>query len=139
MQGKYIGFLLALISMTGLGISNFLYKRSTDAIGAVNTTFHYYLFSLGIAMLVWYFFREKKMPVVEELHWPALIALSLFTSVLAFNYAIKYIEVSIGSTIRSLAFLVTVVLAVIFYKEQLHLKDYVALAFAFSAIVLFSI
>ncbi len=139
MSDKYLGFLLALLSMTGLGVSNFLYKRSSDAIGAVNTTFFYYLFSVGISLVVWYFFREKEKSLLEGLHWPAIIAVSLFTSVLAFNYAIKYIDVSVGATIRSLAFLVTVVLAVVFYKEQLLLKDYIALVFAMLAIVLFSL
>ncbi len=139
MLDKYLGFILALVSMAGLGVSNFLYKRSTDAIGPVNTTFFYYLFSVVISLIVWYFFREKEKPLLQGLHWPAVIALSLFTSVLAFNYAIKYIDVSVSATIRSLAFIVTVVLAVIFYKEQLFLKDYIALVFAILAIVLFSL
>ncbi len=50
---KYLGFILAILSMVGLGFSTFLYKRSTDAIGPVNTTFFYYLFSLCIAVVVW--------------------------------------------------------------------------------------
>ncbi len=138
MHDKYLGFSLAIISMAGLGFSTFLYKRSTDAIGPVNTTFFYYLFSLCIAVVVWLLFREKDIEILKGLHWPALIAIFLFTSVLTFNFAVKYIEVSIGSTVRSLSFLVTVVLAVVFYKEQLHIKDYAALMFAAIAILLFS-
>ena len=137
MQDKYLGCLLVIFSMIGLGISNFLYKRSTDAIGPVNTTFFYYLLSFVIAIVIWFLFREKDRDILENLHWPALIAISLFTSVLAFNYAVKYIDVSIGSTIRSLSFLVTVTLAVVFYKEELYAKDYVALVCAAIAIVLF--
>ena len=139
MQDKYVGLLLAIFSTVGLGISHFLYKRSTGTIGPVNTTFFYYLFSLCIATVVWIFFREKNVALAENLLWPAFIAASLFTSVLAFNYAVKYINVSVGATVRSLSFLVTVVLAVTFYKETLQVKDYVALLFATLAVVLFGI
>lgn len=139
MQSNYHGFALAVVSMIGLGISTFLYKKSTGAIGAVNTTFFYYLFSVGIAAIVWFFFHEDGTIESADLVWPALIAIFLFSSVLSFNYAVKFINVSVGSTVRSLSFVVTVGLSLLFYKEHLHLKDYVALGFAITAIVLFGL
>jgi drug/metabolite transporter (DMT)-like permease len=93
------------------------------------------LFGLCIAIAIWSLFREKDKELVEGIHWPALIAIALSASVLAFNYAVKYIDVSVGSTVRSLSFLVTVVLAVVSSKEQLHAKDWVALVGATIALL----
>ena len=45
--------------MVTLGISNYLYKRSTDALGPVNATFFYYLFSLLPATLGWLALGEE--------------------------------------------------------------------------------
>lgn len=139
MQNYVQGFTFAIISMIGLGVSTFLYKQSTSAIGPVNTTFFYYLFSFIIATVVWLFFRETGTVDMTKIMWPFLIAVFLYTSVLSFNFAVKYMDVSIGSTIRSLSFVVTVVFALVFYKEQLHLKDFIALGFAIVAILLFGL
>ncbi|MCP3923062.1 MAG: DMT family transporter [Desulfobacterales bacterium] len=136
MQNSLIGFILAIVSMVGLGVSSFLYKQSTTAIGPVNTTFFYYLFSVVFASVAWIFFKEEGF-ASKELLWPFLTAVFLFISVLTFNFAIKYIDVSIGATIRSLSFIVTVVLAVLIFKEKLYLKDYIALTLAIVAIVIF--
>ncbi len=139
MQNYVQGFSLAIISMVGLGVSTFLYKQSTSAIGPVNTTFFYYLFSFIIATVVWFFFREGETFEKTKIIWPVLISIFLYTSVLSFNFAVKHLDVSIGSTIRSLSFVVTVIFALIFYKEQLHAKDFVALGFAIIAILLFGL
>ena len=139
MQNYLQGFSLAIVSMIGLGVSTFLYKQSTHAIGPVNTTFFYYLFSFCIATVVWLFFREGEAIEKSKIIWPFLIAIFLYTSVLSFNLAVKHLDVSIGSTIRSLSFIVTVFFALIFHKEQLHVKDFVALGFAVAAILLFGL
>jgi drug/metabolite transporter (DMT)-like permease len=139
MQNNYLGLSLAIISMVGLGVSNFLYKKSTSTIGPINTTFFYYLFSFCIALIIWFVFREHGMVKRKELIWPALIAVFLFLSVLSFTFAVKYIDVSVGTTIRCLAFIVTVILALVFTKEHLSLKDYIALGLAAFAIILFGI
>ena len=57
----------------------------------------------------------------------------------SFNFAVKHMDVSIGSTIRSLSFVVTVIFARIFYKEDLHVIDYIALGFAIIVILLFGL
>ena len=139
MQNNSLGLTLAIISMVGLGISNFLYKKSSTAIGPINTTFFYYLFSFCIALIVWFLFREHGVLKYKELIWPASIAVFLFISVLSFTFAVKYIDVSVGSTIRCLAFIVTLVLALVFTKEHLSLKDFIALGLAIFAIILFGI
>jgi len=133
------GLLLALLSMLTLGISTYLYKQSTAAIGPTNTTFFYYLFSLIMAVAVWLVFGEKQPFEKMALLWPALLAVFLFSSVWAFNYAVSVIDVSVAATLRSLSFLVTIGLAVSISHESLATKDWVAAALAAVAIVLFGI
>ena len=70
--------------------------------------------------------------------WPLIIAVFLFASVLSFNYSVKYINISVGSTIRSMSFLVTIVLALVVYKENFAVKDYIATILALSAVALFA-
>lgn len=137
----YIGFIFATISMVTLGVANFYYKKSTQLLGPVNTTFYYYLFSFVIALFIWVAFREKDFnpkSSYQSLIWPLIIAVFLFTSVLSFNFAVKYINISVGSTIRSMSFLVTIVLALLIYKESFALKDYIATLFTLIAVILFA-
>lgn len=137
----YLGFILATISMVTLGVANFYYKKSTEVLGPVNTTFYYYLFSFVIALTVWLVFREKDFNFkasYQGLIWPLIIAVFLFASVLSFNYSVKYINVSVGSTIRSLSFLVTIGLAFLVYKETFAVKDYIAIILALAAVTLFA-
>ena len=137
----YLGFIFAAVSMLTLGVANFYYKKSTQVLGPVNTTFYYYLFSFLIALSVWLAFREKDFSLktsYQGLVWPLIIAVFLFTSVLSFNYSVKYINVSVGSTIRSMSFLVTIALALLVYKETFAVKDYIATFLALTAVALFA-
>jgi drug/metabolite transporter (DMT)-like permease len=137
MPASLQGMTFALFSMITLGVSTYLYKRSTAVIGPTNTTFFYYLFSLVIAVGVWSVFGEKQTFEKTALLWPALLAAFLFTSVWAFNHAVSVIDVSVAATLRSLSFLVTIVLAVAISRESLSPRDWVAVALAVTAIVLF--
>ena len=127
--------------MVTLGVANFYYKKSTQVLGPINTTFYYYLFSFVIALTVWLAFREKEFNLktsYQGLIWPLIIAVFLFASVLSFNYSVKYINVSVGSTIRSMSFLVTIGLAFLIYKETFAVKDYIAIVLALAAVTLFA-
>jgi drug/metabolite transporter (DMT)-like permease len=103
----------------------------------ITTTFFYYLFSLVIAGVVWILFRERAPIPRGALVWPALIAVFLFVSVLSFNIAVQTMSVSAGATIRSLSFIITILLGVVVSQEKLSAKDYVAVGLAVSAVVLF--
>jgi drug/metabolite transporter (DMT)-like permease len=139
MKTSHEGLLFSLASMLTLGVSNYLYKRSTDVLGPTNTTFFYYLFSSIIAIVVWLLFRERVPITAASLFWPALLAAFLFTSVWTFNYAVKFMDVSVASTIRSLSFTITILLAIYFSHEHLTTKDWIAVAFAVIALVFFGL
>lgn len=130
------GYFLAFGSMFFMGISSFLYKRSTDAIGPTNTTFYYYLFSILIATGVWLVFREDRQFEKTALFWPLAIALCLFLSVWLFNLSLVHIQVSVASTIRGLFFLVTAALAYILMKEALSPLATVAVVLAGLSVML---
>ena len=133
------GLIFALLSMITAGASNYLYKRSTDAIGPINTTFFSYLFSIVLAVAVWLLFREKGRVTAASLVWPATLAIVLFISVWTFNYAVQFIDVSVASTIRSLGFVITIFLAIALSQEKLTTKDWIAVVFAVLALILFGI
>lgn len=138
MEKNYFAIIFIIISMCCLGISTFIYKKSTDAVGPVNTTFFYYLFAFIMAAIYWFIYREEQAFAITALIWPFLIALFLFISVLAFNYALSHLlPVSIASAIRSLSFVVTIALAVTIGRERLHPKDIVAIVLATAALTLF--
>ena len=133
------GVMFAVGSMVFMGISSFLYKRSTDILGATNTTFYYYLFSIGIATVVWLMFRERIDFPKGALIWPFLIAICLFFSVWFFNLSLRELDVSVAATIRGLFFLVTTVLAVVIAKEQPSTIGVVAMCLAAGAVLLLGI
>ena len=117
------GLAFAIASMFFMGVSAFLYKRSTDALGATNTTFFYYLFSVVIASGVWLMFREKEPFTPSALIWPFIIAICLFLSVWFFNLSLLNLQVSAASTIRALFFIITAALAFVFTKADLAGSD----------------
>lgn len=138
MEKNYLGLLFIIVSMSCLGISTFIYKKSTEAVGPVNTTFFYYLFAFIMAGIYWLIFREEQPFSKTDLIWPLLVALFLFISVLTFNYALsQLLPISIASAIRSLSFVVTIALAVIITREKIHPKDIVAIVLATAALTLF--
>lgn len=133
------GLLFAIGSMVFMGISSYLYKRSTDALGATNTTFYYYLFSIIIATGVWLVFRERNDFPKSALMWPLLIAVFLFLSVWLFNLSLQYLDVSLAATIRGMFFVVTLLLALIISKEQPTPLSFLAVGLAVTSVVLIGI
>ena len=136
MSSQTLGIGLAIISAVTLGISNSLYKQSSEVLSPISTTFYYYVFSAILATIVWLFFGDSKPVAVANLVWPALIAVSLFLSVLTFNFAIMHLSVSMGATIRALSFLVTVIIGVAWYRDQLTWQQGLAVALSLVAILL---
>lgn len=129
-------FVFILVSMACLGITNFLFKFSSTSLGPTRSTFYYYLFGLGLSCIALLVDRGKREYVPQDLVVPALIAAFLFVSILTYNYALNNMPVSKASTIRSLSFIVTLVLALVVTKEKLILKDYLAIGLASGAIFL---
>ena len=130
------GMIFAIASMVFMGISTFIYKKSTDSIGATNTTFFYYLFSIIIATAVWLVFKEDKEYSYQSLAWPIAIAICLFLSVWFFNLALRDINISTAATIRSLFFVVTVLLAIVVAKEQPGPLGYAGIGLAIASVIL---
>jgi drug/metabolite transporter (DMT)-like permease len=137
--GINTGLLLAFGSMFFMGLSNFIYKKSTDAIGATNTTFYYYLFSFIIATIVWSLFREKADFPRTMLIWPFCIAVSLFSSVWMFNLSIREIDLSLAVTLRGLSFVVTLIIAIVVLKENPSPTGIAGIVLAICAAFLISI
>ena len=110
--------------MVFLGITNFLFKFSSTSLGPTRSTFYYYLFGLGLSCIALLVDKGKREYVPQDLIIPALISAFLFVSILTYNYALSNMPVSKASAIRSLSFIVTIILALVVTKEKLFFKDY---------------
>ncbi|PJC36464.1 hypothetical protein CO046_05525 [Candidatus Peregrinibacteria bacterium CG_4_9_14_0_2_um_filter_53_11] len=136
-----MNYILIILSALCLGVANVFYKKSSASVGAVNTTFFYYLFGLVLAFIVWLFFREKMEFTSGNMATIFLISLFLTASVLLFNMGIirPEVSISIASTIRSLAFVATVLIAVLFLNENLTATNTLGIVLAIASVVVFSL
>lgn len=128
--------LFLLISVLFLGISNIFFEKSVKHVGPINTTMWYYIFGLLLSSL-FYFFIEK--PVITNytvLKWPFLVALFLVSSVFLFNISLQKINITIASTVRSLAFIITILLNFYLSKESLTSKQLLGMILGISSIIL---
>jgi multidrug transporter EmrE-like cation transporter len=136
MSPALVGFLWAIVSALCLGTGTFLYKISSRSLGASNTTFFYYLFSIVIATAIWICTPGKEAVEKHTLVWPALMALFLCASVWTFSSAVRTIDMSVASTVRGLSFIPAVILALVLYGEKLTPKSIAAIVLVLCAILL---
>lgn len=129
-------YIFIIISALTLGITSVLYKKSTTVIGPINTTFYYYLFGAVLAFIFWSIFKSPERVEVRDLIYPALISITLFISILTFNIGLQHTKVTISSTIRALSFIFSVIIAIVFLKEQISLKQIVGIILAVVSIFL---
>lgn len=131
-----ISYLLVLMSAFCLGIANIFYKKSTDLIGGINTAFFYYMFGFLLVSIVWLIFREDRQINFKALLNPFIIAVFLTTSVVTFMLGITNSRIAVSSTIRSLSFLFTILIAVLFLREKISIKQILGICSAVLAIFL---
>lgn len=136
MTPTLVGFLWAVVSALCLGIGTFLYKISSQSLGASNTTFFYYLFSIVLATVVWIVTPGKEAIQKGALLWPALMAVFLCASVWTFSSAVRTIDMSVASTVRGLSFIPAIILALVLYGEKLTPKSIAAIVLVLCAILL---
>lgn len=129
-------YIFIIISALTLGITSVLYKKSTTVIGPINTTFYYYLFGAVLAFIFWSIFKSPERVEVRDLIYPALISITLFISILTFNIGLQHTKVTISSTIRALSFIFSIIIAIVFLKEQISLKQIVGIILAVVSIFL---
>lgn len=132
------GYLLIILSAVTLGMANISYKFGGKALGPVNSTFFYYLFAFLISLTTWLFFRENHDFILTDLKYPLITAVLLFISVLSFTTGINKVSVSIGSTIRSLSFLFSIIIGVVLLKESLSVKQIAGVLLAVLSLFLLS-
>lgn len=135
---NYKGFGLAVLSMIFAGAGSLFLKESVQKIGAASSTIFYYLFGLIFVVAASLVFRKFSLPS-GELIWVLAASLCLSLSVFCFNSSLYTMNVSTSATIYSLGFVVTIIGAVVFYKEQLVLYDYIAAALAVAAVLTYGL
>lgn len=133
-----MGFTFALLSMFFAGIGNLLLKEATDKLGPAATTLFYYGFGLLFSIVLSVSFAHPTITKVG-VGWAAAAALSLSLAFFFFSASMKYINVSISSTIFSLCFVVTIAGAMILRRESLSWSDFAATAMAVGAVVIYGL
>jgi drug/metabolite transporter (DMT)-like permease len=136
---KIPGYAFVVISAATLGIANIFYKKSTVAIGANNTTFWYYLFAMVLATGMVLIDGTDLRVTPSKLLPTVLVAVFLFISVFTFNLGLQSTKVSISSTIRSLSFLVTLVISSTFLRESLSVRQWIGVVLGTAAILLMAL
>jgi drug/metabolite transporter (DMT)-like permease len=140
MSPTLVGISWAASSALCLGVGTFLYKISTRSLGASDTTFFYYCFSVALATVVWLFSAERSASLDKsQLVWPFLMAFFLCASVWTFSSAVQLIDISVASTVRGLSFVPAVVLGVVVYGERLTPRTVAAIVLVVAAVFLLGI
>jgi len=134
-----MGIVFAILATMSLGVGYIFFNESTRALGPSNTTLFYYLFGSLFAFIIWAVFGDRQPFSRGDMVWPVLTALCLSMSVIFYTLSLRNMKVSVATTIYSLSFVVTVVLAVLLKKDVLHFKDYIAGGLAVAAVIVFAI
>lgn len=129
-------YIIIIISALSLGIANAFYKKSTASIGPINTTFYYYIFGTIFSLIIWLVLKEPVKVEFRQMIHPILIAVFLCLSIVTFNVGLQNTKLSLSSTIRSFSFVFSVIIAVIFLKESLSIKQLFGIVLAFASFFL---
>lgn len=121
------GYLFIFVSAISLGVTPILYKKCSSSIGPINTTFFYYLFGTLIAFTAWILTKDKPGVSVSGLFPAILLSIFMFISILSFTIGVVYTKVSIAATIRAFSFLFSVIIAVVFFKDSLSIKQLIGI------------
>ena len=136
---KIPGYAFVVISAVTLGIANIFYKKSSEAIGAYNTTFWYYVFATVLAIGLVLIDGTDLRVAPAKLLPTVLVAVFLFISVFTFNFGLQSTNVSVSSTIRSLSFLVTLILSATFMRGHLSPRQWIGVVLGTAAILLMAL
>lgn len=123
-------YILIIISAMSLGFGNVFYKKSTSEIGPLNTTFYYYAIGTLLSFILWLAFKNHQNFSIKDMLYPGIIAILLFISVFTFNIGLLQTKLSVSSTIRAFSFIFSVIVAVIFLREQLSFRQIIGVILA---------
>ena len=104
--------------MLGYGITAVIYKISNKSIDAVSMSFLTVLIMAIALAFIWFFTKEKHI-TTKGLELATLAGIIAAISFLAYVFSIQIGKVSIATSLRSLGFIVTVVIAIIFLAEKI--------------------
>lgn len=127
--------LMAIVAMMGYGITAVIYKLAGKDIDSVSMTFFTSVFIAIFTFFIWYFTKDKHF-TSKGIWYAAISGLIAAVAFVAFITSIQGGKVSIASTLRSLSFLVTSVIAIYFLAEKVSLFKLLGIILAGIAAVL---
>lgn len=133
---KYI--LWAVISMMGYGITAIIYKLSHKNIDPVSMSFFTIVVMAVVLAVIWFFAKEKHI-TPKGLELAVLAGVIAAISFLAYVLSVQIGKVSVATTLRSLGFVVTVIIALLFLAEKITLVKAFGIIFGVIAIILLTL
>ena len=125
----------ALLALVGYGITGFLYKVSSKYIDAVSMAVVMSAFSFTVMVPYWYTIRDKRVMTSTGIWYALLIGVVGGIAFMAYIKSIHLGKASVATTLRSLSFIVTSVLAVTLLDEELSSRQWIGIALAISAAI----
>ncbi|MBM3256481.1 MAG: hypothetical protein FJZ04_03385 [Candidatus Moranbacteria bacterium] len=126
---------MAIIAMLGYGVTSIIYKIAGKDIDSVSMTFFTSLFIALFTFFIWYFTKDKHI-TSKGIWYAGISGLIAAVAFVAFITSIQGGKVSIASTLRSLSFLVTSVIAIVFLAEKVPLTKILGIILAAVAAIL---
>jgi|GEM_PF-1750013 len=133
---RYLIF--ALVSMLGYGITAIIYKLSNKNIDAVSMSF-LTVVVMAIGLGIFWIFTKDKHITPKGIEFAVIAGVIAAISFLAYVFSVQIGKVSISTTLRSLGFVVTILIAVLFLAEKITLLKVLGIGFGVIAIILLTL
>jgi uncharacterized membrane protein len=127
--------LMAIVAMLGYGITSIIYKLAAKSIDPVSLTFFTSVFIAIFTFVIWFFTKDKHI-TSKGIWYAGISGLIAAVAFVAFITSIQGGKVSIASTLRSLSFLVTSIIAIYFLAEKVSLLKLLGIILAGLAAIL---
>jgi uncharacterized membrane protein len=126
---------MAIVAMLGYGVTSIIYKIAGKDIDSVSMTFFTSVFIALFTFIIWYFSKDKHI-TSKGIWYAGISGLIAAVAFVAFITSIQGGKVSIASTLRSLSFLVTSVIAICFLAEKVSFSKIIGIVLAGIATIL---
>jgi len=135
------GFILAGIGAVGMALVNFLTGVGSQTTSPLFTIWFLHS-TLAIICLFYFLYRGETKSILADIRrYPkTIVALSIFDNLawISFAYAVRYIPISIATTVSESYIALAVLLGIFVNREKLKPHQFVGIALAIGGVILLS-
>ena len=130
--------ILAVVAMFGYGVTAIIYKLASKSIDPVSLTLFTSIL-MTLTVFVFWLFAKQKHITLKGIQYAGIAGIIAGFAFIAFIASIQLGKVSIASTLRSLSFLVTTIIAILLLAEKISLVKAAGIVLAAIAILLLTL